>query len=236
MDFPQPLTRLVGEVGEEGEAAMGEGGRTVRARSTRDDRRTDLLAHASRALLAQGGLPLSFEQLAGAAGVSKALIYNYFPSQFHLGKALLAAEIARLDREELRRLSALADPAEAALACSLFYFDTVAERGPILRMLLTDPLLAKGASRCLAVSGAGILLLPLVRRARSIFAVSAREANILVHLLLTLAEEGGKQVHQGSIAHARARELCAATVAATFAALREDPAPGAPFALGADFL
>lgn len=217
-------------------APIDERGRAGRVRSSRDDRRADLLGHAAHAFRGQGGLPLSFEQIAGLAGVSKALVYNYFPSQLHLGKALLAVEIARIDREELMRLSALADPAEAALACSLFYFDIVAERGPILRMLLTDPLLAQGASRCLAVSGAGILLLPLVRRARLVFAVSAREANILVHLLLTLAEEGGKQVHQGSIARGRARELCVATVSATFAALREDPARDAPFALGADFL
>lgn len=205
-------------------------------RSSRDERRADLLGHAARAILAQGGLPLAYDQLAGAAGVSKALVYNYFPSQITLAHALIEEELARLDRRELRRLAALEDPVAAARACAHFYFDIVADRGPLLHILLADPLLYQGQAAHVTARS-GLLLLPLVRRLRHAFGISPREANIIVQLLVTLPEEAGKQVFQGSSTRERARRLCADTVEATLAALRGDrSADGAALALGVDLL
>ena len=204
-------------------------------RSSRDERRADLLGHAAGAIVAQGGLPLSYDQLAAAAGVSKALVYNYFPSQIALGNALAEEELAGVDREELRRLAAIEDLVAAARACADFYFDIVVDRGPLLHMLLADPLLNQGQSAHLTARS-GLLLLPLVRRLRHAFGISAREANIIVQLLITLPEEAGKQVFQGSSTRERARRLCADTVEATLSALQGDRSADGALALGVDLL
>jgi AcrR family transcriptional regulator len=204
-------------------------------RSSRDERKAELLGHAASAILAQGGLPLSYDQLAGAAGVSKALVYNYFPSQIALGLALVEEELAGVDREELRRLAAIEDPMDAARACAHFYFDIVVDRGPLLHMLLADPLLNQGKSAHPAARS-GLLLLPLVRRLRRAFGISAREANIIVQLLVTLPEEAGKQVFQGHATRERARRLCGDTVAATLSALQGDRSADGALALGVDLL
>lgn len=204
-------------------------------RSSRDERRTDLLDHAARAILAQGGLPLSYDQLAVAAGVSKALVYNYFPSQIALGNALIEDELAGVDRDELRRLAATDDLVAAARGCAYFYFDIVVDRGPLLHMLLADPLLNQGQAAYLT-SRSGLLLLPIVRRLRRAFGISAREANIIVQLLITLPEEAGKQVFQGSSTRERARRLCADTVEATLSALQGDRSADGALALGIDLM
>jgi AcrR family transcriptional regulator len=205
------------------------------ARSSRDDRRADLLGHAARAILRQGGLPLSYDQLAAAAGVSKALVYNYFPSQLALGAALVEEELTSVDRRELGRLAELESPIAAARACADLYFDIVADRGPLLHILLADPLLNQGQTAHVTAR-TGLLLLPLVRRLRHAFGISAREANIIVQLLITLPEEAGKQVFQGSTERERARRLCADTVEATLSALQGDRAADGALASGVDLL
>ncbi|MGR4893497.1 TetR/AcrR family transcriptional regulator [Sphingopyxis sp. LARHCG72] len=204
-------------------------------RSSRDERRTDLLGHAARGVLTQGGLPLSYDQLAVAAGVSKALVYNYFPSQIALGTALVEEELTSVDRRELGRLAALEDPVAAARACADLYFDIVADRGPLLHILLADPLLNQGQTAHVTARS-GLLLLPLVRRLRGAFGISAREANIIVQLLITLPEESGKQVFQGSSARERARRLCGDTVEATLSALQGDRSADGALASGVDLL
>lgn len=206
-----------------------------RHRSSRDERRSDLLGHAARAILAQGSLPLSYDHLAAAAGVSKALVYHYFPSQIALGDALIEDELAVVDRHELRRLAALDDPVVAARECANLYFDIVADRGPLLHMLLADPLLNQGQAAQITARS-GLLLLPLVRRLRRAFGISSREANIIVQLLVTLPEEAGKQVFHGSATRERAKRLCADTVEATLTALQGGRAIDGALALGVDLL
>ena len=87
-------------------------------RSSRDGRRTALLSPAARGVQVQWGRPLSYDPLAVAAGVSKALVYHYFPSQLALGTALVEEELTSVDRRELGRLAALGGPVAGARACA----------------------------------------------------------------------------------------------------------------------
>ncbi|KQT35334.1 hypothetical protein ASG29_04360 [Sphingomonas sp. Leaf412] len=187
-------------------------------RATRDARQADLLGHAAAAILEQGGLPLSFERFSRLAGVSKALIYNYFPTQAALGTALLQQELEAVDRVALAQAAALPDPAAAARACAAFYFDIVVARGPLLHLLLADPIVAQGEGRGVAVR-AGLLLRPLVRRLRSALDLTAREANAVLHLLMTYPEEAGRKAFRGEANRALARQLCGEAVAAGIAGL-----------------
>lgn len=201
------------------------------SRATRDERQADLLANAAVAIMEQGGLPLAFERLARLAGVSKALIYNYFPTQGALGCALLQQELDAVDRAEIARIAAIADPLEAARACASFYFDLIAARGPMLHLLLADPIVAQGEGRAMIVHAA-LLLRPLVRRLRAALNLDAREANVVLHLLMTYPEEAGRKASRGEANAALARQLSSDAVVAGLAALSGGPDRGA--ALGGE--
>lgn len=205
-------------------------------RVNRDERCADLLHHAAREVLAQGGFPVSFDRLARAAAVSKALIYNYFPTQYALGNALQGDAIGGVDREALRAAAADPDLSAAARRCALLYFDLVSVRGPLLHVLLADAYLARGPDR--AIFGRiALVLLPLVRRLRAALDISSREANVVLQLLLTLPEEAGRKVFKGEADAALARRLCAETVEASLAALNGQAPPHlADLSAAADFL
>ena len=187
-------------------------------RVNRDERQADLLRHARGEVLAQGGFPISFERLARAAQVSKALIYNYFPTQYALGNALLAEALGAIDRKALRDAVAQADLSTAARDAALLYFDMVRVDGPLLHVLLADGYLAQGPDRA-AFGRAALLLLPAARRLRRDLNLSPREANVVLQLLLTLPEEAGRKVFRGDADATLARRLCGETIEAGLAAL-----------------
>ncbi len=211
----------------------GAGCGTRATRATRDERQADLLVHAAALVLEQGGLPLSFDRLAKAAGVSKALIYHHFPTQGALGLALLADELETIDWPALAAALAHPDAGGAARACAAIYFDVVATRGPLLHLLLTDPVVVQGAGQAIAVRAA-FRLRAFTRRIVGTLRLSPREANVVLHLLMTYPEEAGRKVFRGEANRALARALCGDAVAGGLAALsgaRDDDAM-----LGAELL
>jgi len=189
-------------------------------RANRDERSAELLRYASEQVIEQGGFPVSYDRLARAAGVSKALIYNYFPTQFGLGTSLVAKTLSTIDRQKLRHAIAQQDLTAAARDCALIYFDMLAETGPLLHILLADPYLARGPDRSI-FGQAALLLLPVARRIRRSLALSPREATVVMHLLLTLPEEAGRKAFGQKVDIQLTRSLCGDTVEASIAALRE---------------
>ncbi|QNA85661.1 TetR/AcrR family transcriptional regulator [Sphingomonas sp. So64.6b] len=205
-------------------------------RFNRDERQADLLRYAAREVLDQGGFPISFERLACAANVSKALIYNYFPNQHVLGSALLGEALGGVDRGALRQAVAQPDLLHAARACALAYFELVSRQGPLLHVLLADAFLEQGADRKL-FGRAAMLLLPLARRLKRDLRLSSREAMVIVQLLLTVPEEAGRKVFQHDADPELARRLCGETIVASLAALdSQTPEQLADVAASADFL
>ncbi len=61
-----------------------------------DERRALLLEHATALFATHGYDELSMSQVAAAAGISKGLLYHYFPSKRHLFEAALADGAAEL--------------------------------------------------------------------------------------------------------------------------------------------
>ena len=92
--------------------------------------RAVLVAGAARAFAQHGLRACTMQAVAGAAGVSKATLYNYFRTKDELARALLAAEI--------ERLTALAAglPAEQALAALA---DELGEHPVLRRLAVSEP-------------------------------------------------------------------------------------------------
>jgi len=108
-----------------------------RQRLSPDQRREQLLDHARRLIVERGMSACSLEEVAVQAGVSKALVYKYFPTRDALLKALVAQEY-----EILLAHGAWTKPdltfAQALQQANLDSFGYLQQRGAILREILGD--------------------------------------------------------------------------------------------------
>jgi AcrR family transcriptional regulator len=108
-----------------------------RRRLDPEERRQSLLEHARRLIVERGLSACSLEEVARQAGVSKALVYKYFPTRDAVLKALVAHEY-----EILVRHGAWTKPelsyAQALRQANHADFRYLQERGAILREILGD--------------------------------------------------------------------------------------------------
>lgn len=180
--------------------------RPVRTRLAPEARVLQILEAASQMIVEQGAFPLQLDMLAERLGISKALIYTYFPTQYDLGNALLAQRLDALDVQGLDAASNLPDWREAATACADIYQRETATNGPLLHILLSDLYLARRITPDLLARYRRIMG-RLARRLRSISGLAAAEAISALTITSTIAEEAGTLVSSGRIDEDLAREI-----------------------------
>jgi AcrR family transcriptional regulator len=113
-----------------------------RERLAPETRRTQILDRAARMVLEEGLSVVSMERLGRECGISKGLVYNYFPSRDHLLAALLRREQEELrDRGMAAALQAASFP-ELIRQTTRLYLEHTAERGVLTQALLADPSVA----------------------------------------------------------------------------------------------
>lgn len=131
---------------------MRAAGAPVRRRLDPAVRRGLILDEAARIVADEGVSAVNMERMGREAGISKALVYNYFPSRHALLSELLVRENrrfgarARLAAEGRTELEALIRVTTRA------YLEHVAERGVLIQRLMNEPAVAATA-RELDVAG-----------------------------------------------------------------------------------
>ncbi|HEU0023049.1 MAG TPA: TetR/AcrR family transcriptional regulator [Thermoleophilaceae bacterium] len=111
---------------------------TPRKRLTAEARRAAILEAASAVFSARGYHSASIDDIAGEAGVSKALIYEHFASKQELHEQLVQAHASEL-YERLATAVPSADGSAARLAAGLdAFFGFVEERRDAWRMLFRE--------------------------------------------------------------------------------------------------
>ncbi len=185
------------------------GGRLRRGRRLAPEaRRESLLAVAGELLLEQGYLPLSVQDLADGAKVSKALVYKYFPGPHDLYNALLEARLAGLIEAGLDpTISRDQDLVAQVTAVAETYYRYVAETGPLIQIILRDRFMAGQVSQ-VVVAIRDRLARSLARALRDEFALPARQAVACVSIGLTMPEECGRLAYQGDLDLERGAVLC----------------------------
>ena len=109
-----------------------------RRRLTADERREAILQAALDVFARRGYHAASIDEIAQAAGISKALIYEHFPSKRELHVSLLEAEV-RVVFQRLVESAATGEPGEVRLRQGVDAFlGWVEERGDAFRMLFRD--------------------------------------------------------------------------------------------------
>lgn len=115
----------------------------VRRRLDPQVRRDLILDQAARVVLAEGLSALSMEGVGRAAGVSKALVYAYFPTKAALLSDLLVREY-RSFQVQARAAAERATSFESLIRLTTrAHLDHVATRGALIQKLLGEPLAAE---------------------------------------------------------------------------------------------
>lgn len=109
-----------------------------RARLSAQERRTQIMDSATGLIVSRGLAHCTLEEVALAAGISKALIYRHFSSRDELLKALLEREFSILRGRGLGAFAPDAPFDRVVRAATQQAFDYLHERGAILRELFND--------------------------------------------------------------------------------------------------
>jgi AcrR family transcriptional regulator len=190
-----------------------------RRRLTPQVRREQIMDAAAELIVKQGYLPLSIEALAQAASSSKALIYTYFATQYDLFNTLLHREVAALAGAGVKTAVQVSELEPAAVLCGMLYFEYVAQRGPLLHILMTDLYMAEHVEPHATRIGRAILR-RLVRLARRTLKLSEKQILAAIEMIAAIPEEAGSLAYHGELDAATARQLCHSLMLSSVRALQ----------------
>lgn len=166
------------------------------ARLSREARARQIAQGAALMVVEQGCLPLAPEALSQRIGISKALVYAYFPTQQSLANRLLHDHLQPIAAQLGQMLDD--DPPDLAEWCATAYFEHVAAHGPLLHILLGDPFLAGDIDPDLRALY-GTVMRRLAKALRRRRGISARDALPALHILAAIPEEAGAMVFNGKL-------------------------------------
>ena len=111
------------------------------------EERVEQILNVAGQLVMDGGLTeISMERLGRDAGVSKALIYNYFPNLTDLLRALLEREIMHLREKSVSVVTSSGDFPDMIRQSTRMYIEHIATRGSLLQRLWQEPSVARAVA------------------------------------------------------------------------------------------
>lgn len=175
---------------------MSQGEKPERGRRLDPAVRRDLiLDEAARVVMADGVSAVSMERLGRDAGVSKALIYNYFPSRSELLKALLLREYGRFQDEGQAVAVGVDDFATLVRVTTRAYLDHVERRGVLIQRLLNEPAVASaiaGQDR----EGRQLTVRYFAKAMTASFGIDKETATVATDLLMGLTGAAGDYLYR----------------------------------------
>jgi AcrR family transcriptional regulator len=119
----------------------------ARRRLSPELRRTRLLQVAAGIVVREGLTSINMQRVADEAGVSKGLVYNYFPDCHTLLYELLRRESTIIHEKQVEAARGVEDFVELLRGVTRAYLRHVAEHGNLLRPLMAEPTLAAELER-----------------------------------------------------------------------------------------
>lgn len=177
-----------------------------------------MLDVAERQLNAESSAAITMNAVGEAAGVSRALVYAYFPDQYRLLDALLARHVRALSEAGLERAAASGGALERLCACARLYLRHLLEYRLALEVVMREPDVARQLDGAVSAFRARIYR-HLVRAVREELAMTAHEALIFVQLLAVIPAETARLALDGKLQPDEADELVERMVATSFNAL-----------------
>lgn len=115
-----------------------------RKRLAPEVRRSSLLDHAADIVAAEGISACTMDRVGQEAGVSKSLVYVYFPGATELLQALLQRELKRLRRKQMEAAETARTFADLVRTVTHAYLSYIEERGVLIHRLQSEPSVAQG--------------------------------------------------------------------------------------------
>lgn len=182
------------------------------------DRVEQMLDIADRQIDGSRAAALSMQAIGDEAGVSRALVYAYFPDQYRLVDAVLARHLAALTAAGIEQATAAGLAEDRLLAAADLYLRHIVDHGGALEYVLREP----GVVRYLDGTAAAFrtrLLRRLARALRSELRLSAHEALVFAQLLEVIPSESARLVRDGQMGLEEALDLSARLIRSSLAAL-----------------
>ncbi len=183
----------------------------TRRRLTPEARQTLILDQASEIILADGLAAATMERLARDCGVSKGLVYSYFPSRNGVLAALLRREQAELRDRGMASALRADSFAELIRQTTRLYLQQTRDRGALIDALLADPSTARLVEADNRAERERTIRF-FVRAARREFGLPLPAAIAAVDALMNLTGGAGRQVAEGALDVETATEMCVALI------------------------
>ena len=207
IDRQQKVGRTVAPVAEPWQTERMTTTKAPRRRMAPEIRRAQILDDASRLILEEGLSAVSMERVGREAGISKALVYNYFPSRDHLLAALLHREQSDLRERGLTEAIDAPSFSDLIRRTSRLFLEQSRSRGALIQALMSDPSVARlmedenraGRERTIAY---------FVQRVRDAFGFEPSLAPAAVDMLMAVTAQAGHLVSDGGLEIEVAEEMC----------------------------
>ncbi len=190
-----------------------------RTRLTPEVRREQILDEAAHLNLAEGLYAVSMERLARDVGISKGLVYNYFPTRDALLTALLNREQAELrDRGMASALQAESFD-DLIRQTTRLYLEQTRDRGALIAALLSDPsvaLLMEAENR----ADRERTVRYFVRAARREYGLPLPMAIAGIEMVSAVTDQAGRLVADGQLDVETATGMCVALITGGLANLQ----------------
>lgn len=162
----------------------------VRKRLNPQVRRDLILDEAARIVVEEGVSGVSMERLGREAGISKALVYNYFPSRQALLSELLLREYRRFQAHAREAKAGVQDFAALVRSTTRAYLQHVAERGVLIQRLMNEPAVS-AAVRSVDAEGRGATVAFFSQQIKEAFGIDLTTAAMVSDLLMGLTGAAG---------------------------------------------
>jgi len=132
---------------------------------------------------------------------------------------VLQREIEALATAGVETAAQVSELEPAAVLCGMLYFEYVAQRGPLLHILMTDLYMAEHIDPEATRVGRAILL-RLVRLARTTLKLPEKQILAAIEMIAAIPEEAGSLAYHEELDSATARQLCHSLMLSSVRALR----------------
>jgi TetR/AcrR family transcriptional regulator, fatty acid biosynthesis regulator len=165
----------------------------VKSRRTRlapEERSQLILDTAAQIVTTEGVSAVNMDRLGRDAGISKALVYNYFPNRNDLLRALLLREVRLYQHQQHVAAENARDVDSLIRITTRTYLDHIAEKGVLIERLMNEPAIATGMGE-MEREGRKQTIEYLATRLNAGLSMPPKLARMMVELTLGLTGAGG---------------------------------------------
>ena len=181
--------------------------RPKRTRLTPETRRGQILDETTRLILEEGLHAVSMERVAREVGISKGLVYNYFPTREAVLAALLHREQTELRDRGMATALQAASYDDLIRQTTRLYLEQTRDRGALINVLLSDPSVARLMEDDSRTERERTFRF-FVRATRRAYDLPLPLAIAAVDMLAAVTDQAGKRVAAGQLDVDPATEMC----------------------------